>query len=841
MAKPGHIYHWKHGWIPITPRAAMIKAKGSHSLGARYMKRYGVEDHRTGPSERRTERTGEGPAGRGSFVYRKGTKTRDYPDRAPSGSTPETKDIHPDVAFRMKRTELETHAKAGSKTAQAELDRRAAKKGGVPATKKAEAPKAEKPAAPKAAPAPKVENHPEAPKRTPQKPLAEADDRELANEVFRRGGVVTTKGRFLGGMANRTGTLPPHRPDLEWHSDEDIAKELHRRGVSVTVDGEPKSSTWTTGVNEPDNDKNPEARVKAARDAYGVDSPEHKAALEEQDRYINAGLGLWPSAGPGHRVKSRVGFNYSHTWDPEQGRYISKRTPTVVSEHRDSNGEGAFAYRALGHVTENEDGTFTATRYSYTPKKRQQREHPVGYNGKGEKGKVFDSREEAHKALATEHTIAQTKATEAGRKAEAKKAVAEAEKRKLVEAEAGVAAARRAENNRALAGLPGPGGSTWQAMDVPAPPPGAPLGVAEQLNKVSYRLHAGNAEVMIQGGISQEKAKVLLANVSSAMERIGPNLPEGKRVLFSVPEGLDYFARKPNVGAFVLAGDTTVNINPRMVSGAQWRDFEHSAEHGHFTPAAKGQHIQEFTLVHELGHVVDGQHAHTRPGLPQGNLNHDYTNVEFHRTTTRAGTTYAKDSPAEGYAEAFAQWTLGGKGSSAIADSYAERFGWKPAGVPSASHVRTRTDAEAAEVDRARRALADVREARRADAGAGSALDRRANPGKYQTATSVGRGAGGSSGFKADAASSMPAVGSTVHVGTDLRYLGKGTVRGHNPDGTALVEIPGMGTGRVAADQMFPTKAHAQANVKPMDGGGLAALGGNKVARRLAAQQRARR
>jgi hypothetical protein len=28
VAKPGHIYHWKHGWIPITPRAAMVKAKG---------------------------------------------------------------------------------------------------------------------------------------------------------------------------------------------------------------------------------------------------------------------------------------------------------------------------------------------------------------------------------------------------------------------------------------------------------------------------------------------------------------------------------------------------------------------------------------------------------------------------------------------------------------------------------------------------------------------------------------------------------------------------------------------------------------------------------------------
>jgi hypothetical protein len=689
VAKPGHIYHWKHGWIPITPRAAMIKAKGSHSLGERYMHRYHVADHRTGPSERRTERTGEGAQGRGSFVYRKGTKTRDYPDRAPGGTTSEAPDLTPEAAFRLKKPELEHHAKGGSKVAQRELDRRAANRRLTePRAKKPAAPTAEKPAAPEA--------HPEAPKRTPQKPLAEADDRELANEVFRRGGVVTTQGRFLGGMANRNGELPPHRPDLEWHSDEDIAKELHRRGISVTVDGEPKPSTWTTGVNEPkvpDTDPNPGARVTAARETHGVDSPEHKAALEEQDRYINSGLGLWPSAGPGHRVQSRVRSRYSRDGQFRVEKY-------VASDHYDSNGKGVYAYRPIGTVSETPDGKFTATHFTFTPKKRQQRDHPVGFNAQGEKGKVFDSREEAHKALATTYAVHEHKTSEAGRKAEAKKVAAEAEKRKLVEAEAGVAAARRAENNKALAGLPGPGGTTWEAMDVPAPPPGTPLGLAENLNKVSYRLHAGNAEVMIQGGISQEKAKVLLANVSSAMERIGPNLPEGKRVLFNVPEGLDYFARKPSVGAFVMAGDTTVTINPRMVSGAQWRDFEHSAHAGHFTPAAGGQHIQEFTLVHELGHVVDGQHAHTRPGLPQGNLNHDYTNVEFHRKTTRAGTTYSRENPAEGYAEAFAQWTLGGKGSSPIADAYAEKFGWKPAGVPSASHARTRSDAEGADMRR---------------------------------------------------------------------------------------------------------------------------------------------
>jgi hypothetical protein len=32
-----HVYHWKHGWIPLTPGAALVKAKGNHNLAARYL------------------------------------------------------------------------------------------------------------------------------------------------------------------------------------------------------------------------------------------------------------------------------------------------------------------------------------------------------------------------------------------------------------------------------------------------------------------------------------------------------------------------------------------------------------------------------------------------------------------------------------------------------------------------------------------------------------------------------------------------------------------------------------------------------------------------------------
>lgn len=32
MAHPGHVYHWKHGWIPLDHAAALSKAKGDHKL-----------------------------------------------------------------------------------------------------------------------------------------------------------------------------------------------------------------------------------------------------------------------------------------------------------------------------------------------------------------------------------------------------------------------------------------------------------------------------------------------------------------------------------------------------------------------------------------------------------------------------------------------------------------------------------------------------------------------------------------------------------------------------------------------------------------------------------------
>lgn len=37
MARPGHVYHWKHGWIPLDHTAALSKAKGNPTLAAKML------------------------------------------------------------------------------------------------------------------------------------------------------------------------------------------------------------------------------------------------------------------------------------------------------------------------------------------------------------------------------------------------------------------------------------------------------------------------------------------------------------------------------------------------------------------------------------------------------------------------------------------------------------------------------------------------------------------------------------------------------------------------------------------------------------------------------------
>lgn len=95
------------------------------------------------------------------------------------------------------------------------------------------------------------------------------------------------------------------------------------------------------------------------------------------------------------------------------------------------------------------------------------------------------------------------------------------------------------------------------------------------------------------------------------------------------------------------------------------------------------------------------------------------------------------------------------------------------------------------------------------------------------TSIRAARAAGDAARAKRAAAKTGDArnVGDSVHVGTDLRYHGKGTVESVHPDGTAVIRMANGKRGKVALDQLHDTKAEAVAQQKPRDAGGLAAFG----------------
>jgi hypothetical protein len=591
VAAPGHIYHWKHGWIPITPRAAMIKAKGSHSLGERYMHRYGVHDSRVGEAERRTERVGEGPGGRGSFRYVKGTKTRDYPDRAPVGRP--TGDMHPDEAFRMGRKELEGHAAGGSKVAQAELDRRAAKRGGKPVERHPDAPK------PTAKPSTPPAGHPDAPApapHTPTKPLAEHDDRELAREVYRRGGTVGADGRYYPGTASRDVRPGDRNPTLENYGDDELARELHRRGGAVDTNGNHVPG-GSAGAHTPAGESMAER-------------------LAREDVEISAQL---PA---GHVVSGRE-------WG--SGGEVYSRHSTADS------------HRSVGVVQGSDAKGFTAYRYTYkSPTQMAGTRHELG---------TFSSRADAHRAIAEAHVAA--KAAEAAKAAKA----AESAKRKAAK----------------LAGIAGPHGTTWEAHTVTGD--GTYTG-DRAAGKAKQAFKAGGHTVVIESAMSEAETKGLLGDITSALERSHPNL-KGTGVKFLVPTGDSTFrqSRRGVVGAYVHRGGTTVHINPSVANNKLADAFARGGQTGHFMPAAKDVAPREYTILHELGHVTHNVHGHVDAGPfspPDAALRH----------VTHAHSKYGRSSPFEGYAEAFAQHSIGGAGSHPVSDAYAEHYGWAAPGKP---------------------------------------------------------------------------------------------------------------------------------------------------------------
>ena len=113
---------------------------------------------------------------------------------------------------------------------------------------------------------------------------------------------------------------------------------------------------------------------------------------------------------------------------------------------------------------------------------------------------------------------------------------------------------------------------------------------------------------------------------------------------------------------------------------AQLKNFDAPAVEtyrGWSMPAASsegGKNHRLYTMVHEIGHVYDAKMNHLGDFFGRGGTVDGYGLFKAKRSELSA---YGRTKEKEGYAEAFAQFYVGGKGSNSAADAYARVFDWK--------------------------------------------------------------------------------------------------------------------------------------------------------------------
>jgi hypothetical protein len=645
----GHlIYHWKHGWIPLTHAAALSKAHGNSHLADKYVA--GASAHHesrptAGKSAREihggleqhahiTARPGTYRGESGHHIAGKDTRGRrvavfvpgdraaaqraidnlhagrpafDASHTAPTSGAP----ANAAAAFRMKGPELREHAGNGSTVAQAELDRRAGKPG-----------KAEKPAT---APAPS----PQAKSLTSEELQAQnRGDLKVGDKVAVKvaGGVHI--GTVQGFDASGRAQLHVDGHGMVQRTAADVSKNIHPATKAA-------AERRLTG----DWSKTPAATLQRAltSDAF---QPGQKDAMraELQRRGIAVNAPATPPAAPKTTTYADKTAEAAARWDAENAR-IAPPGHTITSKALGTTNAGtpqgfhsqsAANGDRVGSVIEQRDGG--GYRAVFDGK-------PIG---------VFPSRGEAHQALADKHA-----------------AVAAAAK-----AKADAVARRQAK-----------------AVPIGLFRPQAPVtdgtargNAAAAKIKQSFKLN--NHNVHIETAMSKDQTKALLDDIHSVLLKTGHLDSEG--ITFHVPSGDAKFrqTRRGTVGGYVRRGQRTIFVNPKIANGSIADSFGGSGASGSFMPAARQTNGRQYVITHELGHVLDNEHMHTHERSYLGSrrvafdANRDDV-AALQRQHRDNLSQYGKTNVAESYAEAYAQWIHGGPGSSAAADAYAAKFGWK--------------------------------------------------------------------------------------------------------------------------------------------------------------------
>lgn len=274
------------------------------------------------------------------------------------------------------------------------------------------------------------------------------------------------------------------------------------------------------------------------------------------------------------------------------------------------------------------------------------------YNGK-EVGGAHETREAATKAVAEQHKIelARTEATTTKALADSKKSAQ---------------------------------GTPWEARAFEHDSSQAGMAAARKI-KQSFKFD--NHTLTVEPTLSKTQTASLLSDLHQTITKANLN---NETINFHVPTGDKNFrdrrGKAPVLG-YVHRGGNTVYVNPKVTTGEKG-DNSREVEAGHFMSGAANTSKLQYVLTHEVGHVLDGSHHHTR--TPQADLElsggrklglgttPSSRGKELMQANRDTLSKYGNTSSEEAYAEAYAQWIHGGPGSSKVADEYAKEFGWAP-------------------------------------------------------------------------------------------------------------------------------------------------------------------